>query len=135
MRVHALVSVALAFGLSALAACTMDFDDFQGGDAPADGGGSTPLPSGDSGGGGGRDATTPADAAGACDSRRTCFTVNEECRDRCDGLEDTCSDECPTGAAGEDCRDACQEAEETCEETCRDVCRDCAGQACASSCR
>ncbi len=119
----------LAFALGFAAACTHDFDKFEG--AATDG----PIPERDAGAK--PDAGAPdsgSDAGGPCAAKAMCFSSAESCTATCNSTFQNCRSGCPSGGTGMDCRKACDADLTTCETTCSNTCRGCAGTACEATC-
>ena len=123
-RTATTLSVGAAFVLVAafgVAACTQDFDKFEGA------GSEEPLAN--------RDASTEGDAAtadgsikppadgGSCAQAADCVASMTTCRTSCEETKTSCLDRC--GDSGR-CRRDCQYAFEGCESRCRSTCRSCA---------
>jgi hypothetical protein len=115
-----------AFAASgALAACTMDFGQFEPVDAstpdgkPADAAGNDARPANDGPADAGGDSAAP-DAPG-CTPSDTCLSQAKSCGDNCSQALDQCLGNCGSGG----CRQNCHNQAQSCSGTCAAMCLTC----------
>jgi len=149
--VFTVASVSACFGI--VAACTHDFDTFSGtadeggtassssGSGSSTSGGTTSTSGGGSTSGGSTSGGSTSGGTSGFDSSvdcqmisGSCYQQGATCNNKCATDHQTCTDACPNGNQGKQCRANCDATQTTCLGSCKTTCQQCAGPQCSNKC-